>query len=313
MPSLQEGRRIRSLRLRLGKPIPDSLYFSSMKFIIATRKSPLALIQAEMVAARLREKVPGADCELLKIVTTGDRQADWSLSKQGGKGLFTAELEQALLRGEAHLAVHSCKDLPGENTPGLVVAGFLPREDVRDVLILREGVTEPKTIATGSPRRQLQIKRLFPDASFTEIRGNVDTRLKKIASGLADATILAQAGLNRLGIHGWPGIAFRPLSLEESVPAVGQGAIALQCLAENGSLLDPVLDAATARGVDIERALQAAVGGGCQIAFAAHVVADTLHFFHEKTGIRTLPVGGDDYAHPAKAAARLLNELNFHV
>ena len=284
-----------------------------MKFILATRKSPLALVQSEMVATRLREKIPGAECELLKIVTTGDRQAEWSLSKEGGKGLFTAELEQALLRGEAHVAVHSCKDLPGENTPGLTVVGYLPREDVRDVLVLREGVTVPTTIATSSPRRQSQIKRLFPSAAFTEIRGNVDTRLKKIASGLADATILAAAGMNRLGIRDWPGVVFRPLTLQESVPAVGQGAIALQCQAGNVSLFAGALDATTARGVDIERAIQAAVGGGCQIAFAAHVAGDMLHFFHEKTGIRTTSLISADYANPAKAAERLLHELNFHV
>ncbi len=284
-----------------------------MKFILATRKSPLALLQSELVAARLREKIAGAECELLKLVTTGDRQAEWSLSKQGGKGLFTAELEQALLRGEAHVAVHSCKDLPGDNTPGLAVAGFLPREDVRDVLVLREGVIAPTTIATGSPRRQLQIKRLFPNASFTEIRGNVDTRLKKIAGGLADATILAAAGMNRLGIHGWPGLFFRPLSFSESVPAVGQGAIAVQCRTAEASQFAAALDAATARDVEIERAIQAAVGGGCQIAFAAHVVGGILHFFHEKTGIRTQPLIPTDYANPANAATRLLNELNFHV
>jgi hydroxymethylbilane synthase len=283
-----------------------------MKFILATRKSPLALVQSEMVAARLREKIAGAECELFKVVTTGDRQAEWSLTKQGGKGLFTAELEQALLRGEAHLAVHSCKDLPGENTPGLAVAGFLPREDVRDVLVLREGVTEPRTIATGSPRRQLQIKRLFPAASFMEIRGNVDTRLKKIANGLADATILAAAGMNRLGIREWPGVVFRPLTLQESVPAVGQGAIALQCRTGEVELFKEVVDRFTARGVDIERAIQAAVGGGCQIAFAAHVVENTLHFFHERTGIRTVSLTVSDYENPTKAAERLLGELKFH-
>ena len=125
-----------------------------MKIILATRKSPLALVQAEQVAARLTAKIPGAQCELLKVVTTGDKQAEWSLSRQGGKGLFTAELEQTLLRSEADAAVHSCKDLPGENTPGLVVAGFLPREDTRDVLVVREGVVAPATIATSSPRRQ---------------------------------------------------------------------------------------------------------------------------------------------------------------
>jgi hydroxymethylbilane synthase len=280
-----------------------------MKILLATRKSPLALTQTEMVAAHLRATIPGVECELLKMVTTGDRQAEWSLTKQGGKGLFTAELEQALLRGEAHVAVHSCKDLPGEIVAGLVVAGYMPREDVRDVLVLREGVTTPATIATSSPRRQMQVKKLFPAATFTEIRGNVDTRLKKIAAGAADATILARAGMNRLGIHSWPGITFRPLNLDESVPAVGQGAIAIQSRVEDAARFAAVLDAKTARSVTVERALQAALGGGCQMAFAAHVAGDKLYFVHEKTGIRTLPLTDADYAAPAATAARVLKEL----
>jgi hydroxymethylbilane synthase len=284
-----------------------------MRLILATRKSPLAVIQAGLVAARLGEKIPGAKCELLKLVTTGDKQADWSLSKLGGKGLFTAELEQALLRGEADAAVHSCKDLPGEATPDLVVAGFLPREDARDVLVLREGVATPATIATSAPRRQLQIARLFPQAKFSEIRGNVDTRLKKISSGLADATVLAAAGLKRLGIASWPGVALRPLDFSESVPAVGQGAIALQCRAADVARFAPVLDAATARAVNLERAFQALLGGGCQTAFAAHATAGKLYFFHEKTGIRTLPLSDADFAQPQASAKRMLKELGFHV
>ncbi len=280
-----------------------------MKIILATRKSPLALVQAEQMAARLAAVIPGAQCELLKVVTTGDQKLEWSLSKQGGKGLFTAELEQAMLRGEADTAVHSCKDLPGDNSPGLVVAGYLPRQDVRDVLVIRDGVTTPAVIATSSPRRQLQVKLLFPQATFTEIRGNVDTRLKKIAAGQADATILAMAGLNRLGIAGWPGLVFRPLAIGESVPAVGQGAIALQCRAGDEARFVPALDAATARGVTLERAFQAKLGGGCQIAFAAHATADRLYFFHEKTGIRSLPLASADFDQPAATAARLLREL----
>jgi hydroxymethylbilane synthase len=282
-----------------------------MKIILATRKSPLALTQTEMVKVRLEAALPGATCELLKIVTTGDRQAEWSLAKQGGKGLFTAELEQALLRGEADVAVHSCKDLPGENPPGLIVAGFLPREVTHDVLILREGVTTPASIATSSPRRQQQIARLFPQATFTEIRGNVDTRLKKIAAGAADATILAGAGMKRLGIASWPGVTFRPLSFAESVPAVGQGAIALQCRAGDEAKIVPALDVATSRCVNLERAFQACIGAGCQIAFAAHAVGTTLHFFHEKTGIRKLPLADADFSEPMKAAKRMLKELGF--
>ncbi len=283
-----------------------------MKLILATRKSPLALTQTETVAAWLRQRIPGAECELLKIVTTGDKQAEWSLAKQGGKGLFTAELEQALLRGEAHAAVHSCKDLPGDNPPGLVVAGFLPRELTNDVLVLREGVTVPATIATSSPRRQLQVATLFPEAKFTEIRGNVDTRLKKIAAGVADATILAAAGMRRLGITNWPGVGFRSLNFSESVPAVGQGAIAIQCRSADVAIFAPVLDAATGRTVTLERAFQSAIGGGCQVAFAAHATTDTLHFFHEKTGIRTFPLAAADFDQPVATAARILKELNFH-
>jgi hydroxymethylbilane synthase len=256
------------------------------KFILATRKSPLALRQSEMVAARLGE-VFGAETELLKIVTTGDRQSEWSLENKGGKGLFTGELEAALQRGEADVAVHSTKDLPGDMAPGLAIAGYLPRADTRDVLILRTGESAPKTIATGSPRRRLQIAKLFPAVEFSEIRGNVDTRLKKIAEQrVADGTVLAAAGLARLGIASWPGLVFRPLQFTEMVPAVGQGAIAVQCRAERASELAAAFDAATARAVALERAFQTLLGGGCHTAFGAHVTKDTLYFFHEKTGLR---------------------------
>ena len=124
------------------------------KIILATRKSPLALAQAELVSAHLREKT-GADCEILKIVTTGDQQAEWSLEKAGGKGLFTKELESALLRGDADIAVHSSKDLPGEMPEGLGLAGYLPREDPHDMLVLRSGVGTPRTIATTPGGRLL--------------------------------------------------------------------------------------------------------------------------------------------------------------
>lgn len=279
------------------------------KLIIATRKSPLALAQAKLVAAQLRRHFPDAACELLKVVTTGDRKLEWSLEKQGGKGLFIAELEQALLRGEAHAAVHSSKDLPNELTSGLVIAGYLPREDPRDVLVLRAGVRTPLTIATSSPRRRLQIARMYPGAAFTEIRGNVDTRLKKIAAGAADATVLAAAGLKRLGFESWPGVEFRFLDFKQMVPAVGQGAIAVQCRLEDAPFLAPALDAATARQLGLERTLQGRLGGGCQLAFAAHATPDTLYVFHEKTGPRRLPLSPDDFDQPANAVERILKTL----
>jgi hydroxymethylbilane synthase len=279
------------------------------KIILATRKSPLALAQAKLVAMRLRSYLPGVACELLKVVTTGDRKREWSLEKQGGKGLFTAELEQALLSGEAQAAVHSSKDLPNELTAGLVIAGYLPREDPRDVLVLRAGVRTPLTIATSSPRRRLQIARMYPGAAFTEIRGNVDTRLRKISCGAADATVLAAAGLKRLGFESWSGVEFRFLDFKQMVPAVGQGAIAVQCRLEDAALLAPALDAATARQLALERALQRRLGGGCQLAFAAHATPGTLYVFHEKTGARTLPLTPEDFDQPVNAVERILQTL----
>jgi hydroxymethylbilane synthase len=278
------------------------------KVILATRKSPLALIQAELAAAHLRAAFGGAT-ELLKIVTSGDRQAEWSLEKQGGKGLFTGELEMALRRSEADVAIHSAKDLPGEFAADLAVAGCLPRADPGDVLILRAGVGRPKLIATGSPRRRLQLAALFPGAQFREIRGNVDTRLRKIAEGLADGTVLAAAGLYRLGIRSWDGLEFHPLGFDRMVPAVGQGAIAVQCRVGDAARFTGGLDGPTSRAVAVERALQTALGAGCHTAFGAHAAADTLHLFHESVGRRSVPLAPADFHAPAETAARVLLEL----
>jgi len=241
-------------------------------------------------------------------VTTGDRRLEWALEKEGGKGLFTKELEESLLRGEADAAVHSTKDLPGEMPPGLAIAGYLPRADPRDVLVVRAGLEAPLRIATESPRRRLQLARQFPAAQFTGIRGNVDTRLRKIAEGAADATVLAAAGLARLGISSWPGLEFRPFAVEEMVPAVGQAAIAVQCRQADAARFAGVFDPGTARAVSVERALQAALGGGCQTAFGAHVAGETLHVFHEKTGRRTFALLEQDFRLPVEAAARILRE-----
>jgi hydroxymethylbilane synthase len=168
----------------------------------------------------------------------------------------------------------------------------------------------PRTIATGSPRRRMQVARLFPDVTFTEIRGNVDTRLKKIAEqGMADATILAAAGLKRLGIAGWPGLEFRPVDFFRMVPAVGQGAVGIQCRTADAAVLAPVFDAATARAVNVERAFQNALGGGCHTAFGAFAGGDLLHFFHEQTGVRIFPLAAADYADPVAMAARVLRAL----
>lgn len=280
------------------------------KLILATRKSPLALVQAELVAAHLRNQL-GVETELRKIVTTGDKKADWSLEQRGGKGLFTAELEAALLRGEADVAIHSTKDLPGDSPAGLAIGGYLPRADARDVLVLRAGVEVPAKIATGSPRRRMQVQRMFPGVAFTEIRGNVDTRLRKIGEKhVADGTILAAAGLKRLGIDAWPGVEFAPLSFDQMVPAVGQGAIAVQCRETDAAKFTAIFDAATMRAVTMERAFQAALGGGCHTAFGAHVAGDTLHLFHETVGVVTVSLRVEDFAEPAATAAHVLRDLH---
>lgn len=279
------------------------------KIILATRKSPLALKQTEMVAAHLQGALR-VETELLKLVTTGDRQTEWSLEAQGGKGLFTSELEAALLRKEADLAVHSTKDLPGDMPAGLAIAGYLPRADTRDVLVLRAGVASPKLIATGSPRRRLQLMKLYPAVTFTEIRGNVDTRLRKIGEQkVADGTVLAAAGLNRLGIGNWPGVEFHALGFKDMVPAVGQGAIAIQCRAGDVERFRAVFDASTARAVQLEREFQSALGVGCHTAFGAHVAGGTLFFFHEAIGTREIALAPNDLDRPADAAARILREL----
>jgi hydroxymethylbilane synthase len=279
------------------------------KLILATRKSPLALTQTEMVAAHLRNQL-GVETELLKIVTTGDKQAEWSLEQRGGKGLFTSELEAALQRGEADVAIHSTKDLPGDMPEGLAIGGYLPRADTRDVLVLRAGLETPQTIATGSPRRRLQVQRMFPEVQFTEIRGNVDTRLRKIGQDkVADGTILAAAGLKRLGIDTWPDIEFAPLDFDQMVPAVGQGAIAVQCRETDAAKFAAVFDAPTMRAVTLERAFQTALGGGCHTAFAAHATPDKLYLFHENLGVKSIPLTAADYAAPVETAARVLKQF----
>ena len=262
-----------------------------------------------MVATHLGARL-GLETEFLKIVTTGDQQAEWSLEQRGGKGLFTSELEAALLRGAADIAVHSGKDLPGAMPAGLAIAGYLPRADPRDVLVLRQGVTQPALIATSSPRRRLQYSLRVPTATFTTIRGNVDTRLRKIAvDHLADATILAAAGLARLGIQAWPGTTFVPFDRAQMVPAVAQAAIAIQCRQADVAKYAAHFDAATARVITLERAFQAALGGGCHTAFAAHATVDTLYLFHENIGVRSLPLATADFDAPVATAARLLQTL----
>ena len=255
---------------------------------LATRRSELALRQTHLAAEHLRIRFPDTRFEILELVTTGDKQRKLSMEKDGGKGLFTKELEEALMDGRADVAVHSAKDLPTENPEGLTLAAFLPREAVNDVLVRHRDAKKIQFIATSSPRRRAQCKGLYPCAAYNEIRGNVGTRLKKIARREADATLLALAGLRRLGIDAWKELVFEPLEIDRMVPAVGQGAIALQTRVEDAVAFAPAGDAATREAVVLERAFLRALGGGCHTAFGGHVSGDTLHAFHEDVGRETL-------------------------
>ncbi len=251
---------------------------------IATRQSPLALWQAEHVAARLQQAFPGLKTELVKMVTRGDKILDAPLAKVGGKGLFVKELEQGMLEGIADIAVHSMKDVPVEFPEGLHLAVILEREDPTDAFVSNhyKSLAElPATarIGTSSLRRQCQIKAQFPQAEILSLRGNVNTRLAKLDAGEYDAIILASAGLKRLGMG--ERITAR-LSPEESLPAMGQGAIGIECRVDDAEIhtyLKVLHDEETSIRVSAERAMNARLNGGCQVPIAgfAEVQGDRLY------------------------------------
>jgi len=240
---------------------------------IATRKSPLALWQAEHVAERLRTTHPGLRVELLTLVTRGDKILDAPLAKVGGKGLFVKELEQALLEGRADIAVHSMKDVPADLPEGLQLTAILPREDPRDALVSTRHATlnelpADARIGTSSLRRQCQLRFRLPACRISSLRGNVGTRLEKLESEGLDAIILAAAGLIRLGMANR---ITQTLSPEDSLPAVGQGAIGIESRQDDPAinpLLAPLHDADTATCVSAERAYNHRLNGGCQVPIA---------------------------------------------
>ena len=260
-------------------------------WVLATRKSPLALAQAKQAVTYLRALRPDWDFEILTIVTTGDRHPQWSLEQKGGEGLFIKELERALQEGRAHLAVHSAKDLPVKLTQGLSIAGYLDREKAHDVCVMRKDLKKALGfIGTGSPRRRLQVKLFYPQAVWSEIRGNIDTRLDRVRNGDLDAVILALAGLRRLGLDQGADLELKRFSLEQVVPAAGQGAIALQCRDEDVATFVPLLDRETDLAVSLERAVLRELGGGCHVATGVHYVGGQLFFFHEGIGFKTAQV-----------------------
>lgn len=280
---------------------------------IGTRGSPLALAQARQVQARLAAAhgvAPDA-IAIVVIKTTGDAIQNRPLTEIGGKGLFTKEIEQALIDEAIDVAVHSAKDLPGELPDGLLIAACLPREDARDAFISRKATSlaalpQGAVVGTASPRRQALVKRLRRDLAVVPLRGNVETRLMKVAAGEVDATLLAMAGLNRLGLSA---AATAPLDIDEFLPAVGQGVIALETRGSDTATrarLGPIGDDAAATALAAERAFLAVLEGSCRTPIAGHarLVSGMLEF----RGLIAKPDGSESFiaerrGAPAEAAA----------
>ena len=246
-----------------------------MKIKIGSRESKLAVIQSRMVMDAIARTVPEAELELVTMKTTGDRILDKTLDQIGGKGLFVKELDQALRDGRADFTVHSLKDMPMEVPEDLPLAAFSKRADPRDALVLPEGVTEldpSKPIGCSSRRRQLQMKELFPNMDIRPVRGNVQTRLKKLQDGEFSALVLAAAGLKRLGLEDRISRYFSP---EEMLPAAGQGILAVQTRqGVDTACLAAVHDPDAACCALAERAFVRALDGGCSSPVAAYAVAE---------------------------------------
>lgn len=250
---------------------------------IATRSSPLAIWQAEYVQQRLESLHSGLRVELLRIKTQGDKILDTPLAKIGGKGLFVKELEEAMLDGRADIAVHSMKDVPMVLPEGLVLPVICEREDPRDAFVSShieaiEQLPQGACVGTSSLRRQAQLKAARPDLEIKSLRGNVQTRLGKLDAGEYDAIILAAAGLKRLGMDAR---IRQAVPVELSLPAVGQGAVGIECRADDArthALLAPLNDADTWDRVSAERAMNHRLEGGCQVPIAgyAELEGDTL-------------------------------------
>lgn len=249
------------------------------KIVIATRASRLALWQAEFVQNALQTQYPGLVVELLKMTTKGDQIIDRSLSKIGGKGLFVKELETALLDGRADLAVHSLKDVPMELYEEFTLSTILKRADPRDAFVSNryetlDDLSEGAVVGTSSLRREAQIRALYPHLVVQPLRGNLDTRLAKLDAGNYDAIILAASGLERLGL------AERirsHLTVDQSLPAAGQGALGIEILASRHDMRELLsflaCEESTATAT-AERAISQALGGSCQVPIAAHAVVE---------------------------------------
>lgn len=288
----------------------------SRKICVGSRESKLAVVQSEMVMAWISEHHPEMELSLLTMKTTGDKILDRTLDKIGGKGLFVKELDKALIENRSDMSVHSLKDMPMEVSEELPIVAFSTREDPRDVLVLPEGMTEldlSKPIGCSSKRRMLQLQALYPEATFANIRGNVQTRLRKVDSGEYAATILAAAGLKRLGLEHR---ISRYFTTEEMIPAAGQGILAIQGRkGEDYSFLDGYGDAASTAAALSERAFVTELDGGCTSPVAAHATVLKqqifLHglYYDEATGKWNTGTLAGSIDEPEALGRRLANKL----
>jgi hydroxymethylbilane synthase len=283
---------------------------------IATRKSELALWQANHVADLLRAQHPGIEVELLPMVTQGDIILDQPLAQIGGKGLFLKELERALLSGAADIAVHSMKDVPVEQVPGLVVDVMLARANPFDALLSREGqalaeLPEGARVGTSSLRRQCQLRSIRPDLVVADLRGNVNTRVRKLQEGQYEAIILACAGLERLGMDA---LITEQLAPPLWLPAATQGTIGVQCRvgdAAVSALVSTLSDADAVLRTRAERTVAAALQGSCQVPLA--VFADTAHGELRISGMVGTPDGSRVLRAESKGAPARVDELAAEV
>jgi len=240
---------------------------------LGTRGSRLALTQAELAADRLRAASPDADVAIVPMTTAGDRDRSRPFGEIGERGVFVKEIEEALIAGRLDVAIHSAKDMTSSAVDGLAVGAFLPREDPRDALCGAGTLRPGMRIGTASVRRRSQLMALEPELSVEPLRGNVDTRLRKMGERGLDAIVLAAAGLDRLGLQGEIGLR---LPVEDLLPEAGQGAVALQVRVGEEELVAALDDAETRRRVEAERACVARIGAGCLAPVAAHHDGRTL-------------------------------------
>ena len=288
---------------------------SSPRLRIGTRTSRLALWQTQRIVTLLHEAWPQLETEVTSFSTRGDRTLDAPLPQIGGKGLFTAELDSSLARHEIDLAVHSLKDLPVEDVPALTLAAICEREEVRDALVSHSGLSlqelpQAAIVGTSSPRRHAQLLIQRPDLTIRSIRGNVETRLRKVHQGHYAATILAATGLQRLGLES---AITEILDLDTMLPAPGQGALAVQCRTQDSrtrELLAAIHNGDVAKCVHAERRLLQRLGGGCSAPIAAHATLDD----EQRLTIRAfVALPGGDHALHAQATESDWREAADHA